>query len=633
MPPKLILHAGTHKTGTTAIQAFAAMHAEALAGRGVIYPDLAGLGRQFERSRYLLYPHHIFAHALADDDEVLTAADAARLAGLWAEDATAQNASVFVSSEPLYRHALAGDAADNSRRGGRARYLDRVAAALAPFDVEVVLVFRRPEDFVRSMFQENVKQTARLRWASFAAFRAQALGGALRYAENAALFAERFGRVRCLVYEDLPSGAPFCQRFFEAIGVNAAGLEPVGTVRASLDAVGTAVKHFLGRAGEPDQHNKPLLRWATSPDAAALTAERLGPGPFGLWESAAARTAFVAATAPEVERLRAEFFPDRAVLFPPSSEKVLPPVPVFDAELRAALIAGYRAAVGAPEGDAAHPRPHAARLPGAKRRKQRSPGAGAPTAGPPTAPARTPTPIETFVLIIGAARSGTTSLFHCLAAHPQIAACSKEEPNFFSDDAKWRQGPTNYYALWPTFDPAIHRCALEASTNYARFPHHPGVAHRIRMLSRRDGVRFKLIYIMRNPLDRIEAHLAHAIARGRRKPDPDHGLRGALAVSSYARQLDRYAPHFPAEDLLLLDFDDLRADRVAVVARCLAFLGLDAPAGFEHDVARVARFDADVDAAPHLDADRRAALRAALREDTAALRDRYGVDVRDWDIV
>lgn len=379
MKPKLILHAGTHKTGTTAIQTFAARHREALARRGVLYPDLAPLGRADHK-----HPHHAFAHALADKEKALPAAEAARLAGLWAEAAAAAGATVLISAEPLYRHRLRAPEASPGWRADRGRYLDRLAAALAPFDVEVVLVFRRPDDYARSLFQENAGLTTQRSWDSFAAFRAHAAGGSLRYAQNAELFAERFGPPRCLIYEDLPRGDGFCPAFFAAVGLDADGLAPVGVVRESLDPAETLVKLALdSRFGGGRGRNAALRKFVKSRPVAALLAERLGPGPFGLWESDAARAAFLEACAPEMERLRAGFLPDRATLFPPPGDVLPPPVPPLDAALEA-LLAGPAAAAGLVE----------TRAPAPAGRKRKAAGAVPPPAAAAAAPGASATKIR-----------------------------------------------------------------------------------------------------------------------------------------------------------------------------------------------------------------------------------------------
>ena len=52
-------------------------------------------------------------------------------------------------------------------------------------------------------------------------------------------------------------------------------------------------------------------------------------------------------------------------------------------------------------------------------------------------------------IIIGAARSGTTSLYRYLHEHPQILLSQKKEPNYFS----FNFGKLNYlkYKLFPKY--------------------------------------------------------------------------------------------------------------------------------------------------------------------------------------
>jgi len=253
----------------------------------------------------------------------------------------------------------------------------------------------------------------------------------------------------------------------------------------------------------------------------------------------------------------------------------------------------------------------------------------------PLATART-APIERFALIIGAMKSGTTSLYYYLAAHPEVAAGRDKEPNFFTRPRSWPQGPKAYYALWPEFDPGVHRYALEASTDYTKFPRRKRAPQRMKALGRSHGARFKFLYILRNPIDRIESHLAHSIARRANGPgraiDPDN-IEGALAASRYALQLRRYLRHFPREDLMLLDFDELRENPRALVGRAFDFLGLETPADFAIRPPSNPRRDAGGSAAFRLDEARRAAIRDALRADVTELRDRFGVEVGRWDIL
>ena len=45
--------------------------------------------------------------------------------------------------------------------------------------------------------------------------------------------------------------------------------------------------------------------------------------------------------------------------------------------------------------------------------------------------------IKEYILIIGAMKCGTTTLFDLLAQHPQIAPCKPKEPGFFAFEDRW----------------------------------------------------------------------------------------------------------------------------------------------------------------------------------------------------
>ncbi|MGB3615662.1 MAG: sulfotransferase, partial [Elainellaceae cyanobacterium] len=54
-------------------------------------------------------------------------------------------------------------------------------------------------------------------------------------------------------------------------------------------------------------------------------------------------------------------------------------------------------------------------------------------------------------LIIGAAKSGTTTLANYLRKHPECFIPQEKEPNFFGIDEKYEQGLDSYVSL---FEPA-----------------------------------------------------------------------------------------------------------------------------------------------------------------------------------
>ena len=81
----------------------------------------------------------------------------------------------------------------------------------------------------------------------------------------------------------------------------------------------------------------------------------------------------------------------------------------------------------------------------------------------------------------------------------------------------------------------------------------------------------KLAYILREPIDRIESHLAHRLHnRGEIKR-----LKHFIRASCYALQLDKFIAHIERADILLLDFEQLRQDPRAILEQISDFLDID----------------------------------------------------------
>ena len=190
-----------------------------------------------------------------------------------------------------------------------------------------------------------------------------------------------------------------------------------------------------------------------------------------------------------------------------------------------------------------------------------------------------------YVIIIGAMKSGTTTLFDTLAQHPEIAPAYPKEPGFFAFDEAWNKGFDWFDSLFD-FDPEVHRYRLEGSTDYTKLPFAPGVWER---MTANPDVSVKLLYIMRHPLRRIESHARHV--QGARmelglqvSPRPDHALSSGLsalniATSLYAMQLDAFAEARAAGNLHCLTLEELKSDPEATLARVYGFLGLDPALG------------------------------------------------------
>jgi hypothetical protein len=150
---RLILHAGTHKTGTTSIQKVLADNRDWLRKRGLIYPKGGSV--------FGGMPHHRFSHALTNSK-----ADGAEQAKRFIDAARAKarpDDTMLISAESIYRHVYGHDRwhglTGEDYWLGRQRYLAAVADCLKGFDTRVLLFFRESQSFARSLYGEVHKRS------------------------------------------------------------------------------------------------------------------------------------------------------------------------------------------------------------------------------------------------------------------------------------------------------------------------------------------------------------------------------------------------------------------------------------------------------------------------------------------
>ncbi|MGB3789729.1 MAG: sulfotransferase [Phormidesmis sp.] len=185
--------------------------------------------------------------------------------------------------------------------------------------------------------------------------------------------------------------------------------------------------------------------------------------------------------------------------------------------------------------------------------------------------------INNFAIIIGAIKCGTTSLFQYLAEHPEIAACRQKEPKFFNH--LFSKGFDYYQDLW-NWNPSIHKVALEGTPSYTRFTtrNPKNAAENIAQLMASEGTTFKFIYILRDPIERIESHYNHAqqMFSKTKIASIDEGIDPELIeISMYAKQLEEYTKRFQKENILLLNFEELKEDPLSVLKKVCTFLEID----------------------------------------------------------
>ena len=206
-------------------------------------------------------------------------------------------------------------------------------------------------------------------------------------------------------------------------------------------------------------------------------------------------------------------------------------------------------------------------------------------------------------LVIGAPRSGTTTLHYALGQHPEIFVSPEKETNFFLFDGA-RQPPsgiaeTDFAAMqhrsaksWVAYGALFsgatdtHRAIGEASPAYLVCPE---VAARVK--ARLPQVR--LVAILRQPVEqalslyrvrqgggRSDAGLMDgfnaALAAARSHP---RDLEGGLPLAEYGlyhRHLSAFLEHFARERIKVVLLDDLERDPGGFFADLFRFLGVDA---------------------------------------------------------
>jgi hypothetical protein len=189
------------------------------------------------------------------------------------------------------------------------------------------------------------------------------------------------------------------------------------------------------------------------------------------------------------------------------------------------------------------------------------------------------------LFLIGAMKSGTTTLHELLAYHPQISMSEPKEPCYFIDPnvlkshwpEMWKRGfwksEEAYLALFQNKSEAIY--FGESSTDYSKAPKLDGVVERLAAFNP-DA---RIVYIMRDPVERTLSHYWHmAEHRGEVREPKEALMRDPhyTEVSYYAYQLRPFIERFGREKVYTLTFEALKEHPEETVQNLFAWLGVDA---------------------------------------------------------
>jgi Sulfotransferase domain len=177
------------------------------------------------------------------------------------------------------------------------------------------------------------------------------------------------------------------------------------------------------------------------------------------------------------------------------------------------------------------------------------------------------------LLIIGAAKAGTTSLHAYLGLHPAISMSRMKELQLFSS-RYWEERLESYRLQFPvrTF------VRGEASPSYSMDPVLPDVPRRAHVTVP-DA---RIIYMVRDPIPRLLAHYREFVSVREEErsfeaamADFDQPTNVYVMTSRYSHQLDRWREYYDDARILVVEQHELLAQRRETLRRVFRFLEVD----------------------------------------------------------
>ncbi len=178
------------------------------------------------------------------------------------------------------------------------------------------------------------------------------------------------------------------------------------------------------------------------------------------------------------------------------------------------------------------------------------------------------------LIIIGAQKSGTTSLAEALARHPDIGLGQEKEPDFYTRN--WDSGIEWYEALYAD---STEAWKIDASISYSAGFTNPSSKQKYPVAERIHATvpDAKIIYILRDPVSRAYSSYWHAVRLGLEEKDLEEACDDAspyIRQSKYANQLEPYLKVFARGSILILDFAEFKRNELSVLRQVAAFIGV-----------------------------------------------------------
>jgi hypothetical protein len=218
-------------------------------------------------------------------------------------------------------------------------------------------------------------------------------------------------------------------------------------------------------------------------------------------------------------------------------------------------------------------------------------------------------------LIVGAAKSGTTSLYHYLAEHPEIFMSPIKEPNYFSQDieiSKLRPGYREKFGvpieselldyLNGSMEESLHCAIIQTFNSYIRLFKNVGNEKAVGEASvsylyskvapetiKQTLPDCKIIIILRNPITRAFSHFLMNFGSQFKEKNFEEEIKNDLSklnkgwgiselyleLGEYYKQVKRYINIFEHKNIRIYTYEDFSINGLKVLKDIYCFLKVD----------------------------------------------------------
>ena len=242
--------------------------------------------------------------------------------------------------------------------------------------------------------------------------------------------------------------------------------------------------------------------------------------------------------------------------------------------------------------------------------------------------------IKVSFLVVGAQKSGTSTLYQHLISHPDIEMSREKEVHFFDNEELFRDVPTDYDVYHRAYDlkPCAHRGECTPIYMYWR-PSMERIYHY--------NPQMKIIAILRNPIERAFSHWNMELNRCaddidfasaiRTEPERckaalplQHRVFSYVDRGFYTAQIQRIWRYFPRQQTLFIRMEELQCESKTTLNKIASFLNLDDFVNIEPIVANANAYSSPMHTKDiHY-------LLSRYQHEIAQLQTTLGWDCSDW---